>query len=146
MNIPTIPNKPARRRGQQGFTLVELLLVLTILAILAGIVLPKLSGKREQANISAAKAQISIFSTALDNFEVDVGYYPKGAKGLQDLLTQPRSAQGWHGPYLQNVQTIPPDPWGQAYVYECPGRHNPSGYDISCKSQDGTVIGNWNLR
>ena len=107
----------AQRR--RAFTLVELLLVLVILGILAAIVIPKFSGRTEQAKEQAAVTQISTFRTALDAFEVDNGYYPKGKNGLQDLIVQPRDAQNWRGPYLQ-TDRIPLDPWQGEYIYECP--------------------------
>jgi general secretion pathway protein G len=116
-----------------GFTLIELLLVLVILGILAAIVIPKFAGRTEQARLTAAKTQISSFCTALDAFEVDNGYYPKGQNGLNDLVEQPRDAQNWHGPYLQD---IPKDPWGNDYIYTCPGRHNSSSYDIMSMGPD----------
>jgi general secretion pathway protein G len=134
------PNRPAR--GRQGaFTLVELLLVLTILAILAGIVLPRMVGKGEQARVTAAMTQISTLGTALGAYEVDNGFYPKGQAGLQALMVKPRDAMNWHGPYME--KDIPMDPWGHPYVYQCPGRHNPSGYDLYATGPDGTVYGNW---
>lgn len=124
------------KAGQQhGFTLVELLLVLTILGILAALVVPKFSGRTEQARQTAAQTQISNFATALDNFEVDNGYYPKGKNGLMDLVQTPRDAQNWRGPYLQ--KEIPMDPWNRPYVYECPGKHNPSSYDLYSTGADG---------
>ena len=124
------------RRGQRsGFTLIELLLVLVILGILAAIVVPKFSGRTEQARATAAQTQIATFGTALDQFEVDVGYYPKGRNGLNDLFTQPRDAQSWRGPYLKNE--IPKDPWQNDYVYECPGKNNPTGYDVYSMGPDG---------
>ena len=130
---------PSRaRRG--GFTLVELLLVLAILAILAGIVLPKLSGRTEQARETAAKSQIATFGTALGAFEVDNGYYPKGKDGLRALVEKPRDAQNWRGPYLE--KDVPLDPWNHPYIYECPGKHNPSGYDVMSMGPDGRVGGN----
>jgi len=123
------------RPVRAGFTLIELLLVLVILGILAAIVVPKFSGRTEQARMTAAQSQVSTFGTALDAFEVDVGYYPKGRNGLNDLVTQPRDAQSWRGPYMKNE--IPKDPWGNDYVYECPGKNNPSSYDLLSMGPDG---------
>jgi general secretion pathway protein G len=124
--------------SQRAFTLIELLLVLVILGILAAIVVPKFSGRTEQARITAATTQISSFSTALDAFEVDNGYFPKGRNGLEDLVSQPRDAQNWKGPYLKE---IPKDPWNNDYVYECPGKHNPSSYDLLSMGPDLRVGG-----
>jgi general secretion pathway protein G len=121
-------------RAARGFTLIELLLVLVILGILAGIVVPKFAGTGQRARVTAATTQIAAFSTALDVFEVDNGYYPKGKNGLFDLVQQPRDAQNWHGPYIKEV---PKDPWQNDYIYECPGRHNPTSYDLSSVGPDG---------
>jgi general secretion pathway protein G len=143
MNLKRNGN-PTTRTKQRAFTLVELLLVLVILGVLAAIVIPKFSGRTEQAKEQAATTQISTFRTALDAFEVDNGYYPKGKGGLQDLIVQPRDAQNWRGPYLQ-TDRIPLDPWGNEYIYECPGRHNPSSYDLSSLGPPGgdKLIANW---
>jgi len=126
--------------------LIELLLVLVILGILAAIVVPKFSGRTEQARVAAAASQINVFGVALDSFEVDNGYYPKGKNGLLDLVQAPRDAQNWKGPYLKGE--IPPDPWGHPYIYEYPGKHNPSSYDIISGGPDGRTgsdddITNW---
>jgi general secretion pathway protein G len=129
------------RLVQSAFTLVELLLVMTILAILAGIVLPKMAGRGEEARVAAAKTQISTFDTALGAYEVDNGNYPRGQTGLQALMVRPRDAMNWHGPYM--TKDIPLDPWQHPYVYQCPGRHNPSCYDLFATGPDGTVYGNW---
>jgi len=131
---------------RRGFTLVELLLVLVILGVLAAIVIPKFSGRTQQAKMQAAITQISTFRTALDAFEVDNGYYPKGRSGLQDLIVQPRDAQNWRGPYMQ-TDRVPLDPWGGEYTYECPGKHNPTSYDIYSAGPPGenTIIGNWTV-
>jgi general secretion pathway protein G len=120
-----------------GFTLVELLLVLVILAVLAAIVYPKLSGRSEQARQTAAKTQIANFGTALGAFEVDNGYYPRGKDGLNMLMSRPSDATSWRGPYLEEKGGIPTDPWGRAYIYECPGKRNASGYDLSSVGPDG---------
>jgi general secretion pathway protein G len=109
-------------------------LVLVILATLAAIVYPKLAGRSEQARVTAAQTQISSFSTALDAFEVDNGYYPRGKNGLEDLVRQPSDAPNWRGPYLKE---LPDDPWGNAYQYESPGRYNVTGYDLLSPGPDG---------
>ena len=139
-------NRNLRSRAQ-GFTLVELLLVLVILGILAAIVLPRFTNRTKQAQIAAVQTQIATFKTALDAYEVDNGYYPKGKSGLVDLIQQPRDAQNWRGPYLSS-DSIPKDPWIQDYIYECPGRHNPTSYDISSLGPpgDNMVIGNWTIK
>jgi len=135
-------HKPTLRtsRRRRGFTLIELLLVLVILGILAALVVPKFAGRTEQARVTAARAQIATFGTALDAFEVDNGYYPKGKNGLDDLVEAPRDAQNWRGPYLKGNE-IPLDPWNNPYIYECPGKFNPSSYDLMSMGVDGRVGG-----
>jgi len=141
------PSKNNRNQRQrlQGFTLVEMLLVLVILGVLAGIVYPRVAGTGERARVTSTKTQIDAFKTALNLFEVDNGYYPKGRNGLLDLMQKPRDSQNWHGPYLES---IPKDPWGNEYVYEFPGRHNPNSFDLMSMGPDGRSnteddIGNW---
>lgn len=136
----------AERTHQSGFTLVEMLLVLLILATLAAIVIPKFTGRTEQAKITSAQTQIGIFETALDSFEIDNDHYPKGSDGLSALVEEPRDAKSWRGPYLK--QDIPNDPWGNEYVYECPGKHNLKGYDIYSLGPDQRAntdddVANW---
>jgi len=125
---------PGSRHGS-GFTLIEMLLVLVILTTLAAIVVPKFTGRSEQAKITAAKTQISSFETALEAFEVDNGYYPKGNDGLTLLVEKPKDAKNWRGPYLK--KGIPLDPWENSYSYECPGKYNEEGYDIMSMGPDG---------
>lgn len=128
-------HSPRKIRSQRAFTLVELLLVLVILGTLAALVLPKFTGRTEQARVTAAQTQIATFSTALDAFEVDTGAYPLGGGGLQGLVVAPGDVSGWRGPYLKS--DIPSDPWGRPYVYEFPGKNNPSGYDLRSAGPDG---------
>ena len=134
----TINEKKKRARRGAGFTLVEMLLVLAILAILAAIVYPNVAGRSQQARDTAAHAQIDNFKTVLGAFEVDNGYFPRGKDGLRALIEKPRDAQNWRGPYLEK---IPLDPWGNPYVYECPGKHNPATFDIMSSGPDGRVGG-----
>ena len=132
-----------------GFTLVEMLLVLVILAVLAAIVIPKFSGRTQQAKVTAAQSQISSIETALDAFEVDNGFYPTGSGGLAALVDQPANAPSWKGPYLK--KGVPLDPWGNAYIYTCPGKNNPSSYDLMSMGPDGRSGGddditNWDAK
>jgi general secretion pathway protein G len=147
MTCPTPDPRRRRRSRAPGFTLIELLLVLTILGILAAIVVPKIAGRGEDARKQATVTQISAFKTALNTFEVDNGYFPKS---LTDLIQLPRDARNWHGPYL-DTDRIPVDPWGHAYVYTCPGKHNSSSYDVQSAGPDGQVGGeddicNWTVK
>ena len=146
----SIRQRSVGQRAQHAFTLVELLLVLVILGVLAAIVLPKFSGISERSRVTATQTQLSTFKTALDAFEVDMGYYPKGKSGLVDLSQQPRDTKNWHGPYMQS-DVSPKDPWANDYIYECPGRHNPSFYDLYSAGPDGRAgteddVCNWTLK
>jgi general secretion pathway protein G len=141
MKLINTKKKQTNRTRRRAFTLVELLLVLTILAILAGIVLPQMAGRGEQARVAAAKSDIASFKTALGMFEVDNGFFPKGRTGLQDLVAKPNNAQNWRGPYLADKTTVPLDPWNHAYVYECPGKHSPNTYDLMSMGPDGRIGG-----
>jgi general secretion pathway protein G len=149
MKTKSITAKTVGRKTlrQRAFTLVEMLLVLTILAILAGIVIPKMSGRIPQAKITAAQTDIASFKTALGMYEVDTGSFPAGRNGLMALMQRPNNnVLGWKGPYLEK-DTLPVDPWGKPYVYEFPGKHNPSGFDVYSMGPTGQggndAIGNW---
>jgi general secretion pathway protein G len=113
-------------KGEKGFTLIEILVVVIIIGLLAALVGPKLFGKVSAAKQSAAKAQIELFGTALDTFRLDVGRYPTAEEGLKALREKPSGVEGWQGPYLP--KEIPIDPWGTPYVYKSPGEHG--DYDL----------------
>jgi general secretion pathway protein G len=144
MKLERMHSKERRR----GFTLIELLLVLVILGVLAGIVVPRFGGQTKRARETAATTQISSFKTALNAYEVDMGAYPKGKDGLRELVSAPRNAKNWRGPYME---TLPKDPWGNDYIYECPGKHNPNSFDLMSMGEDGRVGGddditNWTTK
>ena len=135
---------------QGGFTLVELLLVLVILATLAAIVIPKFSGRTLQAQKTAAQTQISNFGVALDSYEVDTGSYPDSNQGLRALIENSGNIEGWRGPYMKGLET-PLDPWKNPYVYEFPGKHGEGHYDLMSWGPDkraGTDddITNWSTQ
>lgn len=125
------------KRGRRGFTLFEILVVITILGLLAALVGPRLFGKVSGAMQKSAKAQIEMFGTALDTFRLDVGRYPTTEEGLKALMEKPSGAETWQGPYLR--KEIPLDPWKRPYVYKCPGDHG--DYDLISYGLDGTEGG-----
>jgi len=138
-----VKNTQHRRGRNLGFTLVELMLVMVILAILAAVVVPRMAGRSEDAKKAAAKTDIANIEGAIDQFEVDNGRYPTSEEGVTALLQQPSNAQNWH----QYLKRAPKDPWGNDYVYSIPGQHNTNGYDIYTtqggKDSSGNEINNW---
>ena len=139
-------NRIGRRKA---FTLIELLLVLVILAVLAAVVVPKFTGRSEQARAAAAKTDISMLDGALDLFEQDTGRYPTAEEGLGALIQSPAGVQNWHGPYIKRSD-IPKDPWGNGYIYVYPGTHNQNGVDLSSYGPDGREgnddVDNWSQK
>lgn len=117
-----------KNKRTAGFTLIELLLVMVILSVLATVVVPKFTRRSEQARIVAAQSSIANIEVALEAFEVDTGRYPTTEEGLQALVVAPPQLDTWRGPYIK--RGIPKDPWGNNYVYRCPGEHNTNSYDL----------------
>jgi general secretion pathway protein G len=132
---PAIQNRKSKIQNRSGFTLIEVLVVMIILAILAAVVVPKVVGRTEDARRARAVSDIESFGTALDMFKADNGEYPTTEEGLQALRTQPASAKNWNGPYLKKA--LAPDPWGNDYIYTSPGEHNTDSYDLSSLGADG---------
>ncbi len=108
-------------KKQQGFTLVELIVVMAILALLAGIAGPALMRMLSGANSKAAKLQVKDFVNTLDIYRLDIGHYPTDAEGGLEALIKGSGAR-WNGPYLKSPK-IPLDPWGFPYHYDNPGQH-----------------------
>ncbi|MBU1863608.1 MAG: type II secretion system major pseudopilin GspG [Candidatus Omnitrophica bacterium] len=132
------------RRSLSGFTLIEILLVVLIIGILAGLVIPNMVGRGEEARREGAMADIhGGIGAALDLYELDTGTYPAR---LEDLITDPGSVKNWRGPYVK--RRLPKDPWGNEYSYKYPGINNTASYDLSSRGSDGQEgtaddISNW---
>lgn len=139
----------SRKRRSAGFTLVEIMVVVIVLAVLAATVIPQFIGTTTDAKISAAKANISELESALERFYVQMDRYPTTAEGLQVLVDPPASdAPQWRGPYVKQIRS---DPWGHPYQYKRPGTRHPNSYDLWSRGADGAEggegpaadIGNW---
>ena len=122
-----------RRRGQRGFSLIELIVVLVILGLLATVVGPKVINRLKGAKVELAKVDISNLEQALDLYSFDVGHYPTTQEGLQVLNVNPGGDQ-WRGPYLKR-SVLPKDPWQRDFVYRSPGQHG--DYDLFSLGADG---------
>lgn len=124
--------------GSPGFTLIEILVVITVIAILASLVTPMVFRNVSDAKVSATRAQVEILGLALDAYRLDNDYYPSTLQGLEALRQVPTgepAARNWRGPYLK--KTIPLDAYGRPYVYRSPGEANPEGYDLVSLGRDG---------
>ena len=113
------------RSRRDGFTLLEVLLVLAIMGVIAAMVVPQLIGRQKQANIDATKLSIHGVEQALKLYATDHdGEYPPTNVGLQALIIAPANDPNWKRPYLENTQELPKDAWGSPFQYEYPGQHN----------------------
>jgi general secretion pathway protein G len=122
------------RRFGQGFTLVELLVVLAILGLLAGLVGPQVMKFLGSSKTKTAALQIEDLGATLDLYRLEVGRYPNTSEGLSALVSDPGNAPNWNGPYLKKGE-VPKDPWGNEYQYRAPGQNGP--YDIWSLGSDG---------
>lgn len=138
--MPKMTRQLLERKPAKGFTLMELLLVITIISVLAAVVAPRFFGRSQEARIAAARQTImGSFAIAIGLFEQDVGRYPTTDEGLQVLIQNPQ-VRNWKGPYLQSA-TVPLDPWGNPYRYAYPSdRTNLEHlYDIVSAGPDGNL-------
>ncbi len=125
------------KNNNNGFTLLELLVVMVIIGLLVGYVGPQYFGQLGKSEVKAARAQISALRKALDVYRLDTGHYPDQQTGLNALTTAPSNESKWHGPYLQN--NIPLDPWGKPYLYRNPGEK--SAIDVYSLGRDSKTGG-----
>lgn len=127
-----------RALGQGGFTLIEMLVVIAVIAVLATVVAPAVLRNVSDANSSAARSQVEMLGLALDQYRLDNHAYPSTEQGLAALRTAPtvgEAPRSWRGPYLRRA--VPNDPWGRPYIYVSPGRVNPESYDLYSLGRDG---------
>lgn len=140
-----------RQGRRRGFTLVEILVVIAIIATLASAVVLTISRKPEEAKVAKAKGDIAQLESVLEVFRIDMGRYPSDEEGLQSLITAPdtEDATRWKGPYLKRLEK---DPWGRDYIFVTPGERNPDGFDLMSYGANGEEggegefdadIGNW---
>ncbi|HEY0778982.1 MAG TPA: type II secretion system major pseudopilin GspG [Gemmatirosa sp.] len=137
----------AHRRGDRhGFTLIEMIVVIAIIAALAAVVAPAIFRNVGDAKAGAAKSQLEVFNLALQQYRLDTDAFPTTEQGLAALRTPPvapgadgQPVHNWRGPYL--TRAIPPDPWGRLYHYAAPGAANPGSYDLYTLGRDGAPGG-----
>ncbi len=123
-DIPFMRN----RRGDDGFTLLEILVVIAILGLLIGLVAPAALRQLGSARTSVARQSIERIASVLDLYKLDVGSYPSGDQGLQALVTKPPDVNNWNGPYVKG--DVPIDPWSHAYAYRSPSSRSGHEYDL----------------
>src|SRR3954470_3851168 len=129
-------------RRRSGFTLLELVVVIIVLGLLAGLVAPQIIGRLSDAKSTTARTQIALLSVALDGYRLDNGSYPttdQGLAALRDKPTRPPVPSNWSGPYLRKA--VPLDPWGRPYLYRAPGEKNAGAFDLESLGRDGKAGG-----
>jgi general secretion pathway protein G len=127
-----------KRKGQAGVTLIEMLVVVTIIALFATLVAPNMFKQGDKAKAVAARVQINNFEQALTQYKMNTGLFPTTEQGLEALRTKPANVNQWDGPYLR--KEIPLDPWGHPYLYRFPGEHGDEP-DIISYGADGQAGG-----
>jgi general secretion pathway protein G len=132
------PGAVGRMATEDGFTLLELLVVMVIIGLLAGYVAPRYFAQVGKSQVKMARAQLDALDKALDTFRLDVGRYPTTEEGLQALVAAPSGEARWNGPYLK--KGVPADPWGRPYQYQLPGTHG-GDFDLQSYGKDGVPGG-----
>ena len=130
--------RDASRHGEQGFTLVEMLVVITIIGLIMGLIGPRVLNYLSESKVKTAKIQMQSFASALDLFNLDAGRYPSTSEGLDALVHRSPGVAAWNGPYLKGGN-VPLDPWNHPYIYRAPGEHD--AFDIISLGADGAEGG-----
>ena len=125
---------PAAARGERGFTLMEMLVVLVVLGLIAAVAIPQVMKLLEGAKSKAAKIQLETLSQSLSHYQLDIGAYPTTEQGLKALWQSPGGAEAWNGPYVRQERQLA-DPWGRPFIYRSPGQSG--DYDLISLGADG---------
>ncbi|MEJ2184672.1 MAG: type II secretion system major pseudopilin GspG [Gemmatimonadota bacterium] len=142
VQLSTVTPSLRRPGSRAGLTLIEIMVVIIILGLLAGLVAPRILGRVSEARGETARTQLELIRVALDNYYLDNGRYPTTTQGLEALRTEPTSEprpRNWRGPYLRGP--VPQDPWGRDYIYRSPGSDNPTSFDLVTLGADGELGG-----
>jgi general secretion pathway protein G len=136
--------RPLHLASRAAFTLLEIMLVVMIIALLAGAAIYMMGGNVEVARDVRLKTDIQGISTQIKVYSIATGSYPTTEQGLKALVTRPEGVKQWR----QTLQQMPLDPWQREYVYLSPGKHNPENFDLYSKGPDGKAdtaddVGNW---
>lgn len=134
----------ADERNDEGFTLLEILVVLAILGLLVGLVAPAALRQLGNARVSVAKQSIGRIGSVLDMYKLDTGSYPSSEDGLDALIHRPGTSEGWNGPYLKDGNA-PLDPWNHAYIYRSPSEREGKDYDLCSRGPNGSADGDRGL-
>ena len=129
-----------RNHDEAGFTILEIVVVLVLMAALYAVVMPNVGKRMDMGKQKTAEIQLGFFKSMLEEYRLDNGMYPTTEQGLEALVTKPTIPpipENWNGPYTNDEAGIPKDPWNRPYVYRCPGNHRPNSYDLFSMGSDG---------
>lgn len=129
-----------RTCDESGFTILEILVVLVLMAALYAVVMPNIGQQMDRGRQTTAEIQLANFKNMLEQYRLDNGVFPTTEQGLDALVKRPTSSpipENWNGPYTDDEGIVPKDPWQRPYIYRCPGNNRPNSYDLFSMGSDG---------